>query len=211
MLRGVSFAVHKNERIGVVGPSGGGKSVLLKIIGKVLDPDSGKIIFDHEQESAVDDEPSVGFLFQEGALFDSMTVLENVTFPMRTTGDADRSRGFALNRKEARLEAYQRAMQILKAIGLGKHGHKLPGQLSGGMRKRLALARALVTRPGLALLDDPTAGLDPVAASVIMNLILKLQATIGSTIILVSQEATSECRSSDSTLRWSGRLRWQNA
>ena len=183
VLRDVSFNLKSGEFVGMVGPSGGGKSVLLKILGKVLEPSSGEI--QHTTDSGEPDELTVGFLFQEGALFDSMTVLENVRYPLA----AECRSGNANAAPEcSRTDSYDRAYEMLKEVGLAKAYAKIPGQLSGGMRRRVALARALVHRPQLVLLDDPTGGLDPVAASVIIDLIKELHRTYHSTIVMVSHD-----------------------
>ncbi len=174
VLRDVSFSIPDGDIVGLVGPSGGGKSVLLKILGQVLEPTTG--------EAGREDgrpESSVGFLFQEGALFDSLSVLENVTFPLIHLPKDVRP-----NHSDARSLAYE----ILEEVGLGKAYQKHAGQLSGGMRRRVALARALVAKPRLVLLDDPTGGLDPVAAVVIMDLIAELHAKYRPTVVLVSHD-----------------------
>lgn len=176
VLRGVSLSVDAGEMIGLIGPSGAGKSVLLKIFSKVIEPDSGEV-------NLPAGERTVGYAFQEGGLFDSMTVLENTTFPLKA--DKHTPRGD--------LEAMQnRAYDVLARVGLAKHYNKLPGQLSGGMRKRLGIARAVVSDPELLIMDDPTAGLDPVASSVIMDLIRSIHETPvhGRTpvVIIVSQD-----------------------
>lgn len=184
LLKGVSFDLNKAEYIGLIGPSGGGKSTLLKIIAGLLVPDSGKVNLEFSGESSKTDEvikgPSkIAFLFQSGALFDSKTVMENVIFPlMQMKGENSISYS----------EAFIRARNILCEVGLEKSINKIPGELSGGMRRRVALARTLVSNPKLALLDDPTAGLDPVAANVIMELIRDLQQKLESSIILVSHD-----------------------
>jgi phospholipid/cholesterol/gamma-HCH transport system ATP-binding protein len=179
VLRDVSFVLKAGELVGLVGPSGGGKSVLLKLLGKVLEPSAGSIRY--RTDDGVDRELSVGFLFQEGALFDSMSVIENVAFPVLS------SQGEAGKRPD-RDEAYERSYQVLSEVGLAKAYLKMPGQLSGGMRRRVALARALVTNPDLVLLDDPTGGLDPVAASVIIDLIKALHTHYKPTIVIVSHD-----------------------
>ena len=178
ILNDVSFTLKPGELVGLVGPSGGGKSVLLKILGKVIEPSGGKI--DYQSEAGRRDELTVGFLFQEGALFDSMTVIENVAFPLTAKNSASES--------VPRAEAYDRSYEILAEVGLANAYLKVPGQLSGGMRRRVALARALVSNPELVLLDDPTGGLDPVAASVIVNLIKDLHAQYIPTIVIVSHD-----------------------
>lgn len=157
----VSFSLERGKLTGLVGPSGGGKSILLKILGGVIVPDAGFVRVDDR------DAYKVGFLFQEGALFDSATVLENVAFPLIDTDKKDNQP------KVARKVAYEKAYQALDSVGLAKAWKKNPGQLSGGMRRRVGIARALVNEPDLLLLDDPTGGLDPVAASVIVELIKK--------------------------------------
>ncbi len=184
VLDNVSFELESRSITGIVGPSGSGKSVLLKVLAGVLEPDSGTVEQRSgvESEDAEDEAGSVGFLFQEGALFDSFSVLENVAFPL-TQPDA-------LGRvsHERMLRAYASAFQVLKSVGLERHVGKHPGQLSGGMRRRAAIARALVARPSLVLLDDPTGGLDPVTSSRILALIQKLHTEYQSTIVIVSHD-----------------------
>ena len=177
VLNNVSLEVPNGELCGIIGPSGGGKSVLLKVIGRVMPPDTGSVLFTTNDG---DTDPTVGFLFQEGALFDSMTVLENVAFPLRMSGD--------LEVRPSAKDAAEQAYAMLEEVGLSAACKKVPGQLSGGMRRRVALARALVHRPELVLLDDPTGGLDPVAASVIMDLINHLHQTYKPTMLLVSHD-----------------------
>ena len=175
------FKVNSGEIVGLVGPSGSGKSVLLKLIANVEQPDAGEI----EVATENGEEARVGFQFQESALFDSMTVLENVAFPLSTsrTDSVHKS-----NNLLSHNDAMERAYEVLKQVGLGKAYLKYPGQLSGGMRRRAGIARALVARPQLVLLDDPTGGLDPVAASVIMKLIHDLHADYLPTVLIVSHD-----------------------
>lgn len=171
VIQNVSFELGDAELVGLVGPSNGGKSVLIKLLGGILEADSGEITFDEPSTSE-----SIGFSFQEEALFDSMTVIENVAFPL------------LVHKTASHTEAMERAYKILSDVGLAKAINKVPGQLSGGMRRRVAIARALVARPKLVFLDDPTAGLDPVAASVIMNLITKLHNEYESCMVVVSHD-----------------------
>lgn len=180
VLRGVNFKLAAGELVGLVGPSGGGKSVLLKILGDVLKADRGSVVTSVEPGETQQAE-GVGFLFQEGALFDSMSVLDNVAYPLIA---ADRRSADRCSRETA----YARAFEILSEVGLAKAAAKFPGQLSGGMRRRVALARALVSRPGLVLLDDPTGGLDPVAATVIIELIKSLHQHYQPTVVIVSHD-----------------------
>ena len=180
ILRGVNLQLPQGQIVGLTGPSGSGKSVLLKIIAGVLQCDSGQVVFS-EKQSAND----IGFLFQEGALFDSKTVLDNVCFPLLNDSEVVRK----VKRKTCSVEqAQQSAFEILSKVGLDKASLKYPGQLSGGMRRRVALARALVSKPQLVLLDDPTGGLDPVAASVIMKLIGDLHDEYKPTVLIVSHD-----------------------
>ncbi len=170
----IDFDIHSGDMIGLVGPSGGGKSVLLKLISGVIEPDLGSIEF-HD-----DNATSVGVLFQEGALFDSMSVLDNVAFPLFEKG----VKGETLSRNDV----YDRAYDVLNEVGLRKAYKKHPGQLSGGMRRRVGIARALVAKPKLVLLDDPTGGLDPVAASVILELVNEISETHGLTVVSISHD-----------------------
>lgn len=175
VLRDVSFDIAPGEMIGLVGPSGSGKSVLLKLLAGVLTPTAGAIEFSDERHGGT---ARVGLSFQEGGLFDSMTVWENVAFPL-------------LQRKHegvGREEAFAQAREVLTKVGLGKALEKVPGQLSGGMRRRVGIARALVDRPDLVLLDDPTGGLDPVAARVIIELVGALHASYNPAVVMVSHD-----------------------
>lgn len=177
VLKGVSFELSPGKVVGLIGPSGGGKSVLLKIIGGIIKPDCGGV--HHTGQTATD----LSLMFQEGALFDSLSVFDNVAFPL--VG----GRVPAVTLPRALREVVQeKVFAILGRVGLIKAAAKLPGQLSGGMRRRVALARALVGRPDLVLLDDPTAGLDPVASSVIMELIIELHREYRPTVIMVSHD-----------------------
>lgn len=180
VLRSLSFSFAAGSIVGLIGPSGAGKSVLLKVLGNIIEPDSGEFYFPGEDTVKTH---SVGFLFQESALFDSMTVLENVAFPLLVSGNKQNSSKM-LSYKDAMHKAYN----ILVEVGLSNAYNKLPGQLSGGMRRRVGIARALVASPDLVLLDDPTGGLDPVAASVIMNLINKLYRRYKPTIVICSHD-----------------------
>ncbi len=187
VLDDISFSVATGSLNGMIGPGGSGKSVLLKILGGIYRPHSGKVVLDGETFDEHQEHPepheSLALMFQEGALFDSLSVYENVAFPLV----AGRLPCASLPR-ETREVVHQQVSEILKRVGLLQASHKFPAQLSGGMRKRVSLARALVARPKYVLLDDPTAGLDPVASSVIMNLIVELHNEYRPTVILVSQD-----------------------
>lgn len=184
VINGVSFDIKQGEMVGLVGPSGAGKSVLLKMLGGVMDPDLGSV-------SRTDGGDIIaGLLFQESALFDSMTVLDNVAFPLLEYGDRRHGdlKGGMLTARMTRLRARELAYEALVEVGLSDACYKYPGQLSGGMKRRAGIARALVARSALVLLDDPTGGLDPVAASVIMNLVASLHASYGFSVVMVSHD-----------------------
>lgn len=173
-LNGVSLNIIKNKITGIIGPTGSGKSVLLKVIAGLEKPAMGDMQLDYK---------NVSLMFQEGALFDSLSVLDNVAFPL-TNGSAPITTVPYKKRKVMAEKAYE----MLQRVGLGKAYKKFPSQLSGGMRRRLSLARALVSKPDLILLDDPTSGLDPVASTVIMDLIKEIQEEFDLTVVIVSHD-----------------------
>jgi phospholipid/cholesterol/gamma-HCH transport system ATP-binding protein len=178
VLRDVNFALKPASINGLIGPSGGGKSILFKIIANTCRANAGWVTFPQGCTHY-----DVGLMFQEGALFDSLSVYDNVAFPLvrgkvPTTGLC----------REQREEVCAKVSDILARVGLTKAAYKMPGQLSGGMRRRVSLARALVGRPKILLLDDPTSGLDPVASSVIMDLIVELHHEYKPTTFMVSHD-----------------------
>lgn len=178
VLKGVTFEAAEGTLTGLIGPGGSGKSVLLKIIAGVLKADHG-----HASRGSGIGALDLGLMFQEGALFDSLSVFDNVAFPLV----GGRVPASILPRKQV-IEVRDSVEAILSHVGLVHAAEKIPAQLSGGMRRRVSLARALVAKPRLLLLDDPTFGLDPVASSVIMKLITDLHASYRPTCILVSQD-----------------------
>lgn len=191
ILDQVSFQIQVGEKVGLVGPSGSGKSVLLKILGGVLKPDYGQVQISRTERPNSQNTRSraVGFLFQEGALFDSLSVIDNVATPLLVKRDVfSDDESFEGEKEFTRQEALSQAHDMLVNVGLGDSGAKFPGQLSGGMRRRVGIARALVGSPELLLFDDPTGGLDPIAARVIMELILRLQETYNPSIVIVSHD-----------------------
>ncbi|MBN8549792.1 MAG: ATP-binding cassette domain-containing protein [Deltaproteobacteria bacterium] len=177
VLDGVSFELGEASLVGLIGPSGGGKSTLLKIMAEVLKADSGAVSL------GLASSEGLSLMFQEGALFDSLSVFDNVAFPLV----GGRVPTYTLD-KDTQESVRSKVSEILSRVGLSKAAEKVPAQLSGGMRRRVALARALVPRPKLLLLDDPTAGLDPVASSVIMNLIVELYQEYRPTTVIVSHD-----------------------
>ncbi len=182
VLRGVHLEVARGEILVVIGRSGEGKSVLLKHLMGLLKPDEGQILIDEVEISRLHGEAldrireRSGVVFQGGALFDSLTVLENVAFPLR---EKTRLPEEAIREK---------SLSLLKQVGLADMGHKYPAEVSGGMKKRVALARALTMDPEIVLFDEPTTGLDPIMVNAIHRLVLDLHRRIGFTAILVSHE-----------------------
>jgi len=182
VLKSVSFSVAKGETLVVLGRSGTGKSVLLRLLIGLEVPDSGSIrIQDKEITTLRNEELSatrkkVGYLFQQGALYDSLTVAENVAFPLE--------RHSKLNRAEIKAKVEE----LLSAVGLEDHARKLPSDISGGMQKRVALARALALDPDILLFDEPTAGLDPITAGEIGLLILEQRQQRGITSVVVTHD-----------------------
>lgn len=182
VLKGASLEVGDKEVIALIGPSGDGKSVFLKHVAGLLRPDSGQILFNGKdlcslrRTELIKLRSRFGFLFQNGALFDSMTVYDNVAFPLR-----EKTR---LNEKKVR----ERVINELELVGLTGAEEKFPDQLSGGMAKRAALARALVRSPEIMLFDEPTTGLDPIIVHSIHALIASTHKRLGFSGIIVSHE-----------------------
>lgn len=178
VLNGVTVTLKPSSITGLIGPSGGGKSILLKIIAHTARATSGSVDFDEGLSLA-----DVGLMFQEGALFDSLSVYDNVAFPL--VGGKVPTNSLP---EEIRESVCDKVGEILARVGLSKAAYKMPGQISGGMRRRVSLARALVGRPRILLLDDPTSGLDPVASSVIMDLIVDLHREYKPISLIVSHD-----------------------
>lgn len=191
VLKGVSFNVHKGELLALIGGSGAGKSVILRHLDGLLDPITGSIRMEGRlMSNASAKEKSflrtqIGLMFQNGALFDSLSVFENVAFPLRESGIKD----------EKIIE--QRVLEALNSVYLGEHGQKMPANLSGGMIKRVAVARAIITEPHCLLYDEPTAGLDPIVTDSISYLIRELNIKKGITTIIVSHDMNSILRIAD--------------
>jgi len=185
ILRGVDLTVAKGETLVIIGRSGGGKSVMLKHLIGLMQPDAGEIQIEGENIIGLKERKlaairlKVGILFQGGALFDSMTVEENIAFPLREAGERDP--------KIIR----QKVDEMLEVIELEGQHDKMPVNLSGGMKKRVGLARAIIRRPSCVLYDEPTAGLDPVVSDSINRLIRRLQERFSVTSIVVTHDMKS--------------------
>ena len=191
ILRGVDLDIYQGETVVLLGGSGGGKSVLLKHICGLLQPLEGTVMVDGEQigdkgeRELADVRRKVSMMFQGGALFDSLTVGGNIAFPLREAGE----------RKEAVIrEKVEKALEIVRLEG---QIDKMPSDLSGGMRKRVALARSIVEMPCMVLYDEPQAGLDPVTADSIDHLIKDLQLDHQITNVVVTHEMRSVFRIAD--------------
>lgn len=185
ILRGVDLSVAKGETLVIIGRSGGGKSVLLKHLVGLMLPDAGEISIEGESIIGLSERKlaairrKVGILFQSGALFDSMTVEENIAFPLREAGVRDA--------KVIR----EQVNEMLEVIELEGQQDKMPVNLSGGMKKRVGLARSIIRRPSCVLYDEPTAGLDPVVSDSINQLIRRLQHRYHVTSIVVTHDMKS--------------------
>lgn len=194
VLSEINLELKRGETTVIIGESGAGKSVILKHIVRLLRPDSGEVYFRRERIDTMSERelsrlrPQFGFLFQLSALFDSMSVGDNVAFPVREHTRKDR-------REIAEIVAQKLAM-----VGLGGLENKRPSELSGGQKKRVALARAIALDPEIILYDEPTTGLDPPRADVINELILKLQRELGVTSVVVTHDMASAGKVSDRIL-----------
>lgn len=185
ILRGIDLTVAKGETLVIIGRSGGGKSVLLKHLIGLMQPDAGEIWVDGENIIGLSERKlaairqKVGILFQGGALFDSMTVEENIAFPLREAGERDP--------KVIR----ERVDEMLEVMEMEGQHEKMPVNLSGGMKKRVGLARSIIRRPSCILYDEPTSGLDPVVSDSINRLIRRLQERFHVTSIVVTHDMKS--------------------
>jgi phospholipid/cholesterol/gamma-HCH transport system ATP-binding protein len=186
VLDGVDLSVAKGDSLVVIGGSGTGKSVLLKTILGLIQPDAGSIRIDGEETIGMDSSAReranarFGMLFQGAALFDSLTVWENVAF------------GLIQGRGMARAEARRHAIENLAAVGLRPEvGELSPAELSGGMKKRVGLARAIATRPEIIFFDEPTTGLDPIMSDVINDLIVACTRDLGATTVSITHDMQS--------------------
>ncbi len=185
VLRDCDLLVNKGETLVIIGRSGEGKSVLLKNLVRLLEPDAGQIWVEGQEVTCLDPVPLMelrkqfGFLFQGAALFDSMTICQNVGLMLKEHMDWSHD------------QIMQRACECLSQVGLEAAEDKLPSELSGGMKKRAGLARAIVMKPQYILYDEPTTGLDPITGDAINDLILKLQQELGVTSLVVTHDMSS--------------------
>jgi phospholipid/cholesterol/gamma-HCH transport system ATP-binding protein len=182
VLRDISFKISQGETKIILGESGSGKSTILKLILGLIRPDSGQIFIDGHDISRMSERElvqirsGIGMVFQEGALFDSLSVRENVGYRLTEEGQ----------RSESEIEA--EILQLLGFVGLEEAIDKMPAELSGGMKRRVGIARALVGTPKVVLYDEPTAGLDPITKRTIVELMIKLRDTEGVTSVFVTHD-----------------------
>lgn len=191
VLDDVSFNVAHGEAFCLLGRSGTGKSVTLKLIIGLLAPDRGRVYVEGEEIQTLDPaqlsnaRKKIGFLFQSSALFDSITVADNVAFPLRRHTNKSKDEILAI------------VQDRLKDVELGEEAGKMPSELSGGMRKRIALARALVLHPRILLIDEPSSGLDSITAREIYDLLLSLKKKHEATLICVTHDAAGARKFAD--------------
>jgi phospholipid/cholesterol/gamma-HCH transport system ATP-binding protein len=182
VLKDISINITKGENLVILGKSGSGKSVLIKCLVNLIEPDEGKLIVLGQDIEGLNNSDlntirkKIGFLFQSGALYDSMTVGENLAFPLRDSKDISEE------------EINKLIEEGLKNVGLENTANKMPSELSGGMRKRLGLARTLILKPEIMLYDEPTTGLDPITSKEISELILDVQKTHKTSSIIITHD-----------------------
>jgi phospholipid/cholesterol/gamma-HCH transport system ATP-binding protein len=190
-LQGVDLDIYHGETLVLIGPSGEGKSVLLKHIIGLLNPDDGKVELEGTDLSHMKEREllkmrrRMGYLFQNAALFDSLTVAQNVAFPLLEAGIRNPA------------DISKRVQEALELVDLGEHQDKMPVNLSGGMRKRVGIARAIIGKPDCVLYDEPTAGLDPIVTDVIDLMIQRLQKRFQVTSIVITHDMGSVFKIAD--------------
>lgn len=182
VLRNIDLRIRRGESFVIVGPSGQGKTTLLKTLSGLISPQNGKVIIEQQEWLTLSNKErlpllkKMGVLFQKNALFDSLTCIENICFPLRETTNLNES------------EILKKAEHFLEAVGIGHARDLYPDEISGGMQKRLGIARALALDPEIIFYDDPTAGLDPITSKKIIELILQLRAENKSTVLAVTND-----------------------
>ena len=201
VLKGVNLTIAEKEVVVIIGPSGSGKSTLLRCINFLEEPTGGSIVIDGQEVSAFTEDEwdglrqHMGVVFQYSALFDFLSVGENVAFGLR--------RHFKLPEEEIQ----ERVGKLLEMVGMPNTQHMLPAELSGGMKKRVGLARALAMQPQMVFYDEPTSGLDPVMTMTISRLIRKTQQTLGVTSVLVTHDMESAYYAADRiAMLYNGRI-----
>ncbi|MBQ8785119.1 MAG: ATP-binding cassette domain-containing protein [Alphaproteobacteria bacterium] len=207
VLDGVNIDIAEGESLVVIGGSGTGKSVLIKCIQGIITPDEGSIKINGKESVGVNKKEAeelyskMGMLFQGGALFDSLTVWENVAF------------GLIENQKMPRKQAKQEAIKYLRQVGLSEDVADLsPSELSGGMQKRVGLARAIATNPEIIFFDEPTTGLDPIMADVINDLIINSVKKIGASALTITHDMASARKIADRiAMLYKGKIVWQGS
>ena len=205
VLDGLDLEIKKGESLVVIGGSGTGKSVLIKCIQGILTPEQGSILIDDEEVVGVSEKEKerlhakMGMLFQGGALFDSLSVWENVAF------------GLIENQKMDKKNAKMEAIRVLRQVGLAPDVADLyPSELSGGMQKRVGLARAIATRPEIIFFDEPTTGLDPIMSDVINGLINESVKGLGATALTITHDMASARKIADKiAMLYKGKIIWQ--
>jgi phospholipid/cholesterol/gamma-HCH transport system ATP-binding protein len=176
ILEGITLDIRKHEAFGIIGPSGAGKSILLKLIAGLIPPSTGQIEVASER---------VSMLFQKNALFDSFTLLDNLLVPLAETCGIHGE------------TALNRALEMLRSVGLDHAADLHPDEISGGMQKRLGIARALIIEPEVILYDEPTAGLDPITSNSIAELMIKLHKQNHTTLVMVTNDLQRAYQVSD--------------
>jgi phospholipid/cholesterol/gamma-HCH transport system ATP-binding protein len=184
VLQGFNMKLHKGENLVIMGKSGSGKSVMIKCLVGLMEPDSGSISVMDNDIVTMDREAldilraDIGFLFQGSALYDSMTVRENLEFPLR-----HHTRKFGKH-----IETEKKVIEALENVGLADAIDLMPAELSGGMKRRVALARTLILQPKIILYDEPTSGLDPITAKEIINLMKEIQVKYGTSSLIITHD-----------------------